>query len=410
MRIEKKNVIKAVATSVAAFVFIATIDKVAASVPFEFTVKIDSQEEQTYYTTIANTRQALEELELVNELDEVVGPQRIMNGETYEIKTHKNLTLNYDGTALPMSTKESKVKNVLDENKIKYDEDDLISPGLDTIVKDGDFISVKQVEKKIIEVVEEVKFETKQEFDFNQPTSYESVKQKGEVGKEKKYLEVTSISGKDLEPTLVYSEILKEKKDEIKVKGSKLIEQQDIEFKTEYKDNSSLEKGTEKIAQKGEVGKKELIFKVEKEKKLIQEKVIKEPITQIVERGTKVVEAPEVSGGIQFDANGLLVMQRSSRAQRVVNLLLAIPGHKNGASYHASWGIDNLINQLTTPEAIWVIRKIEGAGFGQTGDGMAGIDSAATHRNFIARQVNRRFGGSIHRLLKAWATFSYGGY
>jgi len=105
-----------------------------------------------------------------------------------------------------------------------------------------------------------------------------------------------------------------------------------------------------------------------------------------------------------------LVMQASGRAQQVVNLLLGIPGHANGAGYHQSTGLDGLISQLSTAEAIWVLHRIEGAGFGQTGDGYAGMDTPASHRAVVANQINRRFGGSIHALLYAWGTYSYGGY
>ena len=113
---------------------------------------------------------------------------------------------------------------------------------------------------------------------------------------------------------------------------------------------------------------------------------------------------------LQFGADGLLVMQASGRAQQVVNLLLGIPGHSNGAGYHQSTGLDGLISQLSTAEAIWVLHRIEGAGFGQTGDGYAGMDTPASHRAVVANQINRRFGGSIHALLYAWGTYSYGGY
>ena len=118
---------------------------------------------------------------------------------------------------------------------------------------------------------------------------------------------------------------------------------------------------------------------------------------------------PPQAEGIQYQANGLLVEAASPLAQSVVNGLLGIPGHANGAYYHQN-GLDNLINQLSTAEAVWVVHRIEGAGFGQTGDGFAGIDTPASHRTFVQNQVNRRFGGSVHALLRAWGTFSYGGY
>ena len=154
------------------------------------------------------------------------------------------------------------------------------------------------------------------------------------------------------------------------------------------------------------------IFDSSEQKTLLEnlDKSYKEEQKRIAEEKKKQEEAEAQArkNNIQFDSNGLLVEHTSANVERVITLLLAIPGHANGAVYHAQ--IDPIIDQLSAAEAIHVIHRIEGAGFGQTGDGLAGIDSPATHRNFIERQVNNRFGGSIHALLKKWGTYSYGGY
>lgn len=134
----------------------------------------------------------------------------------------------------------------------------------------------------------------------------------------------------------------------------------------------------------------------EEQKRIEDERIAKEKAEQ-AKRNT-----------IQFGSNGLLVEHTSDNAERVITLLLAIPNHMNGSAYHAQ--IDPIIDQLSAAEAIHVIHRIEGAGFGQTGDGLAGADTPGTHRAFIERQVNSRFGGSIHALLKKWGTYSYGGY
>ena len=134
----------------------------------------------------------------------------------------------------------------------------------------------------------------------------------------------------------------------------------------------------------------------EEQKRIEDERIAKEKAEQ-AKRNT-----------IQFGSNGLLVEHTSDNAERVITLLLAIPDHKNGSAYHAE--IDPIIDQLSAAEAIHVIHRIEGAGFGQTGDGLAGADTPGTHRAFIERQVNSRFGGSIHLLLKKWGTYHYGGY
>lgn len=154
------------------------------------------------------------------------------------------------------------------------------------------------------------------------------------------------------------------------------------------------------------------IFDSSEQKTLLEklDKSYKEEQKRIAEEKKKQEEAEAQArkNNIQFDSNGLLVEHTSANVERVITLLLAIPDHKNGSAYHAE--IDPIIDQLSAAEAIHVIHRIEGAGFGQTGDGLAGVDSPATHRNFIERQVNNRFGGSIHALLKKWGTYSYGGY
>lgn len=154
------------------------------------------------------------------------------------------------------------------------------------------------------------------------------------------------------------------------------------------------------------------IFDSSEQKTLLEnlDKSYKEEQKRIAEEKKKQEEAEAQArkNNIQFDSNGLLVEHTSANVERVITLLLAIPDHKNGSAYHAE--IDPIIDQLSAAEAIHVIHRIEGAGFGQTGDGLAGADTPGTHRAFIERQVNSRFGGSIHALLKKWGTYSYGGY
>lgn len=156
------------------------------------------------------------------------------------------------------------------------------------------------------------------------------------------------------------------------------------------------------------------IFDSSEQKTLLEklDKSYKEEQKRIEEEKKKQEEAEAQArrNNIQFGSNGLLVEHTSDNAERVITLLLAIPNHKNGSAYHAQ--IDPIIDQLSAAEAVHVIHRIEGAGFGQTADGLAGVDSPATHRAFVERQVNgrREFGGSIHQLLKLWGTFDYGGY
>lgn len=127
---------------------------------------------------------------------------------------------------------------------------------------------------------------------------------------------------------------------------------------------------------------------------------------------SRTTEAPRTSSSSsnkakpQFGSDGLLIMEASSKGQQVVNYLLG-PG--TGYVTHTQ-EMDAVIDSLTTPQALWVIHRIEGAGFGQTAAGYAGVDSSLTHQKFVEQQLNLRFGGSVHELLKKWGTYSYPGY
>lgn len=138
-----------------------------------------------------------------------------------------------------------------------------------------------------------------------------------------------------------------------------------------------------------------------------KEEAAKNAVSKI---GTSNGTTSNGSGSLSFGSDGLLVEQHTAASQNVINLLLGIPNHSNGSWYHQSTGLDSYIDQLSIEEAVNVIHRIEGAGFGQTGAGYAGFDTPESHRVFVEQQVNRRFGGDVRLLLKKWGTYSYGGY
>ena len=147
------------------------------------------------------------------------------------------------------------------------------------------------------------------------------------------------------------------------------------------------------------------------ERKRQQEEARKKKEAEIqAQLGSYTPTATTNVGNLQFNERGLLVEQASDSAQLAINMLLGIPGRSNGSAYHQVTGLDKLIDSLSTAEAVYVIHRIEGAGFGQTGAGFAGRDTPQTHQAFVNQQVIRRFGGSIHLLLKKWGTYSYTGY
>jgi hypothetical protein len=132
--------------------------------------------------------------------------------------------------------------------------------------------------------------------------------------------------------------------------------------------------------------------------------------TQVNQRALPATSATPSNTRPYFGNDGLLVHHYSDRVQQVINLLSGIPGHSYGSDYHIATGLNNLIDSLTVEEAVEVLYRIEDPGFGQTGAGYAGYATPESHQAFMNQQIDGRFGGSMHNLLKAWGTFNYPGY
>jgi len=79
----------------------------------------------------------------------------------------------------------------------------------------------------------------------------------------------------------------------IRVTDEEVKEEKEIAFETEYFNDASLYKGTEKVAQEGKKGKKEITYNVvyengkEVSREKTSEEVIAEPVNRVIRKGTK---------------------------------------------------------------------------------------------------------------------------
>lgn len=120
-----------------------------------------------------------------------------------------------------VSTFKSTVKDVLDENNIKYDKDDKISPSLDTKLKSNMRIRVVEVTNEIEKEYIEVPYETTVLEDKNLIKGKKEIKVKGENGKKELSYEVTYHDGKLVDKKLYKESISKEPINQVINKGIK---------------------------------------------------------------------------------------------------------------------------------------------------------------------------------------------
>lgn len=109
------------------------------------------------------------------------------------IAFNKEVVLVVDGQEIEVNSFQPNVQGVLEENKIDYDSNDIISEDLDTSLKNGMKIEVQQVEKKTITETKDIPYDTVIKKDKTLLKGKTEVSQKGKKGtKEKKKVKTDS--------------------------------------------------------------------------------------------------------------------------------------------------------------------------------------------------------------------------
>ena len=153
---------------------------------------------------------------------------------------NKEVVLIVDGQEIEVNSYQPDVQGVLDENKIEYDSNYVISEDLDTSLKDGMKIEVKQVEKKTIIETEEIPYDTVVKKDKSLLKGETRVSQKGKKGVKELVYEVVYEDGQPISKILLEENIVTKAKNKIIKKGTK--EKEKTESKKKSTSKNSLGK------------------------------------------------------------------------------------------------------------------------------------------------------------------------
>lgn len=151
------------------------------------------------------------------------------------IAFNKEVVLVVDGQEIEVNSFQPNVQGVLEENKIDYDSNDIISEDLDTSLKNGMKIEVQQVEKKTITETKDIPYDTVIKKDKTLLKGKTEVSQKGKKGTKELIYEAIYQDGKLVSKTLVEENTTKKAKDKIIKKGTK----EKKKVKTDSKKTSS---------------------------------------------------------------------------------------------------------------------------------------------------------------------------
>lgn len=211
-----------------------------------------------------------------------VNPDEVID-EDMSIKINRAYTikLTVDGKLNVYKARDMKVSDLLKRENINIYEKDIVSVPVDTLIDKDMDIEVNRAEK--------VKFvvDNKEEIPFivNNARVGVAVNEFMEETGKQVYLEEGQSSAADVKDDMIIK--VASLKEEIKVT------KQEIPFETKTIENSNLLEGTTNVKTKGENGIKEIktkeIYKKDElqSQEIIEEKVTKQPITEIIEKGTK---------------------------------------------------------------------------------------------------------------------------
>lgn len=135
---------------------------------------------------------------------------------------NKKVVLVLDGKEKEISTFESNVKGLLEEQNISYDGNDIITVDLNSKLKNGDKIEVIDVKEEVIRENKEIPYEVNIVEDKNLLKGKTEVETEGQAGKNELVYKITYHNGKKVDKTFIEEVVSSEPINKIVKKGTKV--------------------------------------------------------------------------------------------------------------------------------------------------------------------------------------------
>lgn len=208
------------------------------AMPREVTVSIDDSIEtvsRVYETTAHQVDRFLEahEIDYDPEEDEIDADLEdpVENGMEIHIRKAIHVNIIADGNTVTVTGLPMTVEEALKQAEITCDENDIVEPSMDTVLKKGDQITVKRVEVSEETRMRETDFQVVERADSSIQIGDVQITQKGRKGKIRETWSVTTVDGEVTDRHLVKEETVKKKKDKIIGWGTKISFQRPTDLK-----------------------------------------------------------------------------------------------------------------------------------------------------------------------------------
>ncbi len=266
-----------------------TIVAAASGATYDVTI-IDADRSVTISTRADSLTAVLREADIETDDNDIINTQEFVPGENSTIKINRgyNVTVSYHGETFK-TVGYKNVETLIKQEKLEVAESDTmnvnlsdkLSEGMRIIIENPITVTIKVDGKTVKEETFSANVETVLSRLGIELSSDDIVSPKrGTVIKTNKTITVKRVTYKEVTKTETAS------------------------FGTTYKDNSSMYKGATYVKSKGVNGEKEVVYKekyVEGKKvssEVVSEKITKEPVNQVVVRGTKTPAAGQKAASV----------------------------------------------------------------------------------------------------------------
>ena len=238
----------------------------------------------------------------------------------------KHITIIVDGEKEAFITYKGTVKDVLSEKGIEVDSKDKVQPGLDEKISSRDVIDIKravEVEMVVANKTIVIKTAEKTIKDMIEAES-EGLKAEG-IEFNEDLDEVTPSLDTEVSDNLIIQLV--------KVEITNEVDTEDINYETVVQKDENLDINTEDVRQAGKAGQKEITYKVIKKdgkevsREVVQSKVIKEPVNEIIAQGTRRVFASR-DGNMEY--KDLIYCESTAYAGDAITATGSVPRHNPG--------------------------------------------------------------------------------
>lgn len=187
------------------------------------TVNIDGEEEE-YYSTAETVGEFLEEENIEVKKHDVVSfndMALLQDGMFIDIDQAFKVTLNNGGDKEDVWATANTVKELLQDEDIKYSKQDKIEPALDKDLKEGMTVTVTKVKTETKEVTEALSFNTDEEKDSELEKGESRTISEGEEGKVERTYEIVYENGEEVDRTLLEENVVQKPKNKKVAIGTK---------------------------------------------------------------------------------------------------------------------------------------------------------------------------------------------